>query len=47
MTNLFKCILDIEADGRHFLLLAEPVDSSQCLFLDSWVPGVNELDVNM
>lgn len=47
MTDLFKCILDIEADGRYFLLLAEPVNSSECLFFDSRVPGVNVLDVNM
>lgn len=38
MTDLFKCVLDIKANGRHFLLLAEPVDSSECLFFDIRVP---------
>ena len=35
---LLKRVSDIEPDSRHFILLAQSVDSSQCLFLDGRIP---------
>lgn len=47
MTDLFKGVLDIKADCCHFLLLAETVNSSECLFLNCRVPEVDQSDMSM